>query len=507
MKVTFLSRLKDLFQGNNTSGKKQGAYAIDGYEAATFSRDRSRLYHYAPETDGNPSTYTRREILSISRYAVKNFPLTERILSVTEFNGIGPGLFANAATADAEFNAQATAAFEQWAGNAFCSANNQYNLYEMQRLLARELVLAGEVFIVLVKSPSGYPQLMLVRSEDVRSSADAEDDSEDGLYKDDFGKVTAYNVFTGKSYQKVDASNVIHLIRHKDINQLRGLGSFAASLNSQRDRKDCIDLEKKAVKIHSRIAAVITKDGGELPNPFTGGDDIRIDSSQGFTTNDNPTPPSNLGRETPFGEAVVLNKGEKVDLLASERSTDGFLQFLEMLVRETCLNISLPYEFVYNPDKLNGTAIRFILNDAAAFFRDIQDRIIDGALNRIYAWVIASFINAGKLSQPASGLPWAASFTRPQSITVDTQRVSNAEIAQLQNGLLNYETYYSARGKDWKHELRQRAQEEAYLDKLSNETGVAVARLRTLAAGTTAFPESDFDEIEEEQDTDTQKAA
>jgi len=476
--------LLKLFKLNFLKGKtgqpsKQAAYAIDGYEASTFSRDRSRIFHYNNDVDGgNPSAFTRHEILSLSRYAVKNYPLAERILSVTEIFGVGPGLIANAASPDKAFNSLATTAFERWAANAFCSGNNQYNLYEMQKLLARELVLAGEVFIVLIKSPSGYPQLTLVRSENVRKSSDPADDSKDGLYVDDYGKVTAYNIFTGKNCQKVDASNVIHLMRHKDIDQLRGIGSFAASLNSMRDRPDMLTLEKKAIKIHSRIAIAVTKQGGEAVDPLMGGADIRLDGNNGTATG-----PSNRRLETPFGEAIVLDKDEKIELLASERSTDGFLNFLELLVREVCLNVSLPYEFLVNPDKLNGTAVRFVLSESAAYFRDIQDRILDGAMIRIYGWVIASLINDGKLKAPESGLPWDASFTRPLNITVDSQRVTNAEISLLQNSLLTYEAFYSARGRDWKQELRQKANEEAYLDLLAKETGVNIGRLRSLAAG------------------------
>jgi hypothetical protein len=85
-------------------------------------------------------------------------------------------------------------------------------------------------------------------------------------------------------------------------------------------------------------------------------------------------------------------------------------------------------------------------------------------------------------------LPWAVNFTRSISINVDTQRVSNAEIAQLQNGLMTFEQFYSARGMNWKEQVKQRAVEEAYLNELSKEYGVDIARLRTLQAGTALLP-------------------
>lgn len=68
-------------------------------------------------------------------------------------------------------------------------------------------------------------------------------------------------------------------------------------------------------------------------------------------------------------------------------------------------------------------------------------------------------------------------------MTIDQQRVSNIEISLVQNSMLTREGYYSARGKDWKKEVAQRAKEEAFLNALAKETGVDINRLRTLQAG------------------------
>jgi len=493
-------------------GKKnqpQAVFNIGGYEAAAITRDRSYIYPYPREDQTNPNSYPRHEIAHLTRYLVNNYALAERILSVSEIYGIGAGLVANPGTHDQEFNEAYAPMFERWADNAFCSANNQYNFYEMQKLIVRELIIAGEVFIVLIKSPSGYPQLMLVASEDVRQSGQADDTSIDGLYVDDYGKITAYNVFSGKVMQKVDASNVIHLMRHKQIGQLRGVGAFAASLNSMRDVKDLLMLEKKAVKVHSTLAAVVKKNGGEARVNGTFGDLAVIPGTLPANTPQTPAQSlSNFALERAFPGAVsYMEPGEDVELLSSDRSTDGFMAHLETLIREVCLNISIPYEFLVNAEKLTGTGIRFALSDAAFYFSNLQNILIDGALNRIYAWVTASFINDGKIKAPANDLPWPVSFTKPISITVDQQRVTNAEIALLQNSLLTYEAFYSARGKDWKAELRQHAQEEAFLDQLSKETGVSIFRLRALVANNPASGQAvEIDEAAQE-DTPGQKAA
>jgi len=460
---------------------KKAELATGGFEAAAYTKNRSWIYDTTSDESVNPPTYARTKIVSLTRYLVNNYSLCERILSVSEIYGVGPGLSANATTKDPDFNTANTEAFDNWASSCFCSANNQYNLYEMQKLIVRELIIAGEVFIVLVKSPSGYPQLMLVPTESVKHSGEQSDDSIDGLYLDPFSKVIAYNIFTGKNYQKVDASNVIHLMRHKQIGQLRGIGSFAASLNSLRDHKDLIVLEKKAVKVHSALAAVVKKQSGEAgPTGLFG------DPQPASVTGIVATSPvnSNIGLEKAFGGNVVYTEpNEQVDLLTSKRSTEGFMNFLELLLRDVCLNLSIPYEFLVDAKSLTGVGVRFVLSDAAFFFSNLQNILIDGAMQRIYGWVTASFINDKKVQAPNGDLPYAVSWTKPISITIDPSRASNADIALMQNSMTTFETYYSARGKNWVHELRQHALEEQYLNQLSEETGVAIGRLRTLPQG------------------------
>ena len=470
--------------------QQKALMSLGGFEAPVWTRDRSQIWMADQQSTVNPNSFTRNEVARITRYLVNNAPLFERILTITETYAIGEGLSATAVTDDPIFNKANTIAFNNWASTQFCFANQMYNFYEAQKLMARELIIAGELFIVMIKSPSGYPQLMLVPTENVKNSGEVGDDSVDGLFVDDFGRVTAYMVFFGEKGQKIDASNVIHLMRHKNIGQLRGIGSFAASLNSMRDYKDMQVLEKRAMKVHSALAAVVEKKAGEAAQGIFGG----VSQSDGLG---NPLlkeqitagTPTNTGLERAFGGNVVyVEPGEKVNLVSSERSNEGFFKFMEMLLRDVCQNISLPYEFVVNADKMTGVGIRFILGDASSFFLHIQSMILDGAIQRIYGWVTASFIKSNKVPAPVGDLPWGASFTKPISITVDQTRVSNTEIALMSNSMSNYQTFWGARGKDWRQELEQKAQEEAFLDELSDKYEIPVARLRNLPAGTVLLP-------------------
>ena len=476
---------------------------VGGFEGANngYTPDRGHLYTSAPDEAANPPAYARQELLSIVRYLVNNYAIVERCVSVAENYSVGAGIYAQGATKDAVFNDEATKAFDFWASSVFCSNTNDLNLFDMQKLAVREIFLAGEIFFVMINSAGGFPQLMPVASENVRGTGKKNDKSTDGLFVDPYGKVTAYQIWTGKGYQIVEAANVIHLKRLKNVGQLRGVSAFAASVNSLRDHRDLQNLEKRATKLHATLAATVTKKSGEA------GDGVYGSVNKAPTVKDGKTV-ANRGLEKAFGGSVVyLKEGEGVELLSSDRATDGFIKFLELLLRDVCLNLSLPYEFVVNPSSLSGPSVRFCIQDADVLFRNTQNLLIDSALSRIYSWVTAVFVNTKRISKRVDDY-YSASWVRPASISIDQGRVSSAEIALIQNSLLSFDSYYSARGMDYKQALRQKATEEAYLDELAREFNVPIERLRTLPPGAaSATSVEPAPEIQEDEDEDEQKAA
>jgi capsid protein len=477
----FLDNLKLLFKRQAAPlAPAKAWYSTDGYEAATYTRNRSYIQTPGTEAMVNPSEFTRSEITRMSRFLINNYPLAERIASICEIYGVGAGISANAATTDPLFNNLATDAFSNWAGNVFATGDNEMNFYEAQKVIARELLICAELFIVLIKTAKGYPQITLVNSENVKHSGDASDDSVDGIFFDAYGKAIAYNVFLGNRFQKISADNVIHLKRVKNIGQKRGVGMFASSLNCMRDHKDMQLLIKKGLRAQLNQAVVVTKKVADAESGIASGL-IPVDLNN-FPT----TQPTNTGLERALGGTVnYMQEGEAVQLLASEHPTENVLAFLESVMKDVCLSISLPYGFVVNPDSLNGTGIRFAISDASAFFGTLQTIIIDGALNRIYSWVIASFIKNGTLPAPAnSALPWEVTFRGPCSVTVDQGRMSNSEIALLQAGLLNRENYWSARGKDWKKEEDQLIKEVKYIIEQAAANGIPLPILLPLKPGT-----------------------
>lgn len=463
--------LLNLFPFNKP--KEQAATVpTGGLEGATrFTTERSFLY-----TDSiNPfeiPEFARSEVLSITRYLVNNNSVMERILTLCESYAVNSGILAQAATSDSAFNDKSTNYFDRWASSPFCSVTNEVNLYDIQKLIVRELLIAGEIFLVLTKAETGYPQLIPVVSEQVKSTGKKSDKSIEGIFYNEQGKATAYQIFfEDKKATVVDAANVIHLKRFKNVNQKRGISAFSASLNSIRDVKDLQSLEKKSIKVHSALAATVSKRSGEMGDGLFGGQ---------RRTAKTPTPTNTVASrntllEKVFGGAIAyLGEGEKVDLVQSSRSTEGFLKFIELLLRDVCLNIGLSYELVVNPTALSSAATRFIIQDADFLFKSLQNVVIDGCLNRLYSWVIASAVKDGKLPVCKDPDWFSVSWVKPQSATIDAGRKDSAELAFVEKGLVSYDNFFSSRGKNWKEELRQVAIEKQYMKELETTYGVTI---------------------------------
>ena len=440
------------------------------FEAAQQTNDRSYIPHTSIEEMETPSEYTRQEIVRLARYLETNFPLIENILTQIEVHGVGSGISIQAVSPDEQFNINATDYFESWANNKFCTVNQDHTLYQLQALGARLLIRDGEFFLLLTKASTGYRQVQFISTDAVRGTGEPNDESIDGIYIDDNGKPIAYNVWTGDTYQRVSAENVIHVKRTtKGPNQLRGISAFTSALNTARDYKDILKLEKSALKVHSSLAATVTKRSGNAGDGTWG---------RGTPTanlkSDNQPAKRNTQLERILGANIAyLNTDEKIELTTSNRPSQAFTGFLEELARQVCQSVGLSYEFIVTPEKLNGTGNRVVLGSTNAFFRVIiQNTLIDSMLRRIYGWVIAGGVVDGDLKVSDIGSKmYLATYTLPEQIGIDKGYDTEAAIKLIQNNLLSYESYYSSKGKDYKTEFKQIKAEKELLASLGLTDG------------------------------------
>jgi len=468
--------------GTKSKGGIKSSYAVSGSESATFTKDRSIIYRTSYNDTVNPTTYTQSEVNSLARYMVSNDALVTRLLNVTSIYSIGTGLIPNATTGNEEFDIKANEAFDNWGSSVFCDASNHQNLWEMQHTITKELLLTGNVYIVLSKSKSGFPQIQLFAAESCKNSGKPDDKSIDGINYNESGVAISY-VIDGNI---IDAANVIHLVKGNDfVGAKKGKSAFYCCMNDIRDWKNLLEAEILSCKLHANVALQIARNSNDNAQGAFGEDLLGEQKAQKDIATPNP-----IAEKIYKGAVLYTDENEKINLLASERTSEGFVRTNEILLRKICMAVGCPYEFIYNSEKLSGTSVRLVLQDFAYYVRSYQDTLLEGMMQRLYAWVIASLIKDGKL--PKQDNYWKVKFVRPMLPTVDAGRQNTSTVLLMQNGLLNLDTYYSQLGLNWKDEIKERVNEISYMKKLCEETGIDLNLLLTLQAGSSqiAKPET-----------------
>ncbi len=83
---------------------------------------------------------------------------------------------------------------------------------------------------------------------------------------------------------------------------------------------------------------------------------------------------------------------------------------------------------------------------------------------------------------PSTDRWWEAEYlpTSPR-ISIDKGRDFRAELDGVKAGLETFKAYYGRRGRWWKKELTQAADEAVFIDKLATDRGISPDRIHQLA--------------------------
>jgi len=315
----------------------------------------------------------------------------------------------------------------------------------------------GDVFVLLTET-GGRPKLQTISCHRLNLN-EPNNNIWDGVRLDANDRPTRYIVDESRSIAPRD---IIHLFDPHSFDAVRGAPSTAHAINNMFDVREILALEKKGVKLNSAIATVI-----KTPSPTEG---------EGFlgepvsNNNDSTTLESIISG----GVVPRLQPGEDITSFTSSRPSPTFDGFIEHFVRDFAVGIGLPLEFIWTASALGGTAQRFVLQKAQRRFEQRQE-VLTKALTRIWQWFVAKRINDGLL--PSNDEWRRVGWQTPRKITVDSGRESKATIEEVKMGLTGYKEDYASRGKDWREELRQRAEEERFLQELADENGINRERI------------------------------
>ena len=351
----------------------------------------------------------------------------------------------------------------------------QTNLYSLSCAIDRD----GEAFVLLTKTDADYPRIQQIPSHRIATPKGMNDGKlENGTYR---GKILTdgiiyangapmaycFNNEKGELLQYIEARNMIHVFDPSWQEQGRGLPAFTHALNDLRDSLQSHEWERYAQLMLSSIALI---EHNETGLPDAGDNENVINGSVNSCTERGVYSENYQGGTVRY---FAAKSGAKLDTIKNDRPGDMWESFQNRIYRKALAGINWPYSMVWHATG-QGTAERADLGRAQRAVEDRQD-LLEYAANRIMGYVVAKFINLGRL--PAADDWWKWKFTYPKKITIDDGRVSKELIEMWKGGFLNPQDILGFLGKSPDEHLDERI---AYLvqqklkTKAINESGLGI---------------------------------
>lgn len=446
------------------------------YDAARPSIQRRFPYNAsAVDSHIDVSGADRERLMKLSRWLYNNAPFLRGLVNEKARYSVGSGIRPQARSGDETWDLAAETFFEQWSRVA--DLQGRYTWREMQRIASIAIDRDGEVFFRATAQTTGYPALQLIlahRIGDARSSIyepsnpaarEGGQNVIDGVVVNPQLRPIFYRYLMGDGidpsarFEDIPAQQLIHVGEASQGDELRYVTPLAPSINHLRDVGDAVGFEKMAIKISSYIALAI-----KSSNPQ--GADFFGEATHSVNSQDNSeVTVESLGNAG--GAIPRLGMGEDLISWTSNRPSQNFREFCDVLLREVCLNLGVPWEFAARPAEAGGAALRAVLVRAQRTFEQRQALLIDRLCSRVWAHVITIGMQRGLIPQNDNW--FKVEWQRPAAASVDYGREAAANLNDVRSGLRTYSEDYSERGLEWKDQLRQRATEAKYLADLAAE--------------------------------------
>ncbi len=510
-KVKRSKESKIVRRGKPAKSRRKSAPVEARYEAAsqTFF-DRSWIPAAVQDARFDLDSFTRLEMVRRARYWERNNAIVNRLADVFEQYTVGAnGLQVIPNGEDEDWNQAASKWWADW--SKWPDVASGLGLGVIQSVMARTWFVDGEVFIYKTfSSESGRPRIQLIeghrigtppemRTQEGRGIIDGIEFATDsggqpvGKPKRYWLRTDSISFYsgqwsnsTGQTWEPIDGDRVIHLFEPTRPGMTHGPTFLYPVMNDLHDLDDLQFLEMKAAKSNADVANVVTNKTGEANVTASRRAKWNIQSQDKDGNPVNKQAP--LFYETTLGgRTIYVSNGEKFEQFKSDRPAVATKEYWDYLVRKICAGVGISSLLVL-PFSLQGTVTRADMDVAASFFRS-RSGVLAGVLREIYMWAMSWAV---KYDRSLDGAPrewWHCVIRPPRSVTVDIGRNSQAVLEELEGGVRNYQDVCAEMGHDWRHVLRQKAVEAAYINSLVDEFGVTREQIAQLAKQTMSVKE------------------
>lgn len=257
---------------------------------------------------------------------------------------------------------------------------------------------------------------------------------------------------------------VMHRFHAKHPEQNRGLSVLAPAMSFFRNFSDYLDYELLGAIIAASFPVWIEKaspyDAHGLPGVS------RTNTAEGSAIH---------YRETPPGQILYGNPGEKPHILKGDRPGNSFQIFVETALRAVGAATGMPYEVISKDfSKTNYSSARAALQEAWRVFELYQDWLVTHFCQQIWEMFFEEAILRGRIVLPSSAPDFyefraeycACDWIGPERTNVDPVKEITADIMGLNAGIVTLADIAAKRNKDWEAQAKQRKRERDKLREL-----------------------------------------
>ena len=427
---------------------------VGGFEAGQSGR---RLRHFTPSRAHLNTLVAAAgaDITARARWLARNNGYAANAIESWAGNVVGSGIKPSPLIQDAGLKASVNRLWLAWTDEA--DAEGFTDFYGLQRRVAREVFLAGEVFLRFrPRRPEdglAVPlQLQMIPSEMLplaRTEPWGNNPVRQGIEFDGIGRRIAYHFLRrhpgdvtdpGTAYEtvRVPASEVIHVVDPVDAGQLRGVSRFAPGIVKLflLDQYDDAELDRK--KVAAMHALFITTPAPSEPFDPAEGEDAAGDRT--------------LDLEP--GQVVMLEPGEEIQTSAPADSGGTYEPFQYRTLLQVSAALGIPYAYLSNDMvRANYSNSRLALLEFRRRVEAYQHAVMVWQLcRRVWQrWLdVAVFSSALDLpGYDRQRREYAAcSWLPPKWDWVDPLKDARAEIEQIEAGLKSRTQALAERGYD-----------------------------------------------------------
>jgi lambda family phage portal protein len=412
----------------------------------------------APNSDANMAAWSLPKIRNRSRDLVRNNAHAARIVQCIASHTVGYGIVGTVKNNDALENA-----WKKWSESTECDASGRHDFYGLQRLIMRCVVESGECLIRI--RPRFASDNLTVPMQLQVLEPDYLDDTKNqalsnggaiisGIELDGIGRTVAYHIHNrhpganfGLTFEssRVDAKNIIHVMREDRAGQLRGIPWLSPIMVKLRDLDEFQDGTLMRQKIANMFAGFVYDE-----TPY----DAMADISDGLKEADDELP------DLQPGTVFALKNGRKIEFSEPPKPDSG--EYVRETLRDIAVGVGITYEeLTGDMSQVNFSSARMGFN---AMLRNVDQWQWNILIPIFCEQVGAAFIENAKalINTKNATFEW----TPPARTLVDPTREIPAILKAIRGGLMSLPEALRAQGYNPSKVLKEYAESNQLLDEL-----------------------------------------